>query len=46
VTNNDFQRALSEIKPAFGMDNSSLENKVIGGFINYGKRFTDVHTRC
>jgi hypothetical protein len=32
----DFERALSEIKPSFGMDNSGLENKVIGGFYNYG----------
>ena len=32
----DFDKALDEIKPAFGMDNSGLENKLIGGFYNYG----------
>jgi hypothetical protein len=32
----DFNRALDEIKPAFGMDSSSLENKLVGGFYNYG----------
>jgi hypothetical protein len=36
ISHADFERALSEIKPAFGMDNSGLENKVIGGIFNYG----------
>jgi vesicle-fusing ATPase len=35
----DFEKALEEIKPAFGMDNSGLENKLVGGFIDYGKNF-------
>ena len=39
----DFERALSEIKPSFGMDNSGLENKVIGGFYNYGANFKNLY---
>jgi hypothetical protein len=35
----DFHRALEEVKPAFGMDNSGLESKLKGGFYNYGKSF-------
>ena len=35
----DFMRALDEIKPAFGMDNNALENKIAGGFYNYGPSF-------
>ena len=42
----DFEKALEEIKPAFGMDNSGLENKLVGGFIDYGKSFTDIYGRC
>ena len=36
VHNYDFMRALEENKPAFGMDNSGLENKIIGGIYDYG----------
>lgn len=39
----DFERALSEIKPSFGMDNSGLENKVIGGFYNHGSKFQELY---
>ena len=42
----DFERALTEIKPAFGMDNSGLENKLVGGIYSYGKNFDDVITKC
>jgi len=42
----DFERALSEIKPSFGMDNSGLENKVIGGFYNYGSNFKNLYKIC
>ena len=42
----DFEKALDEIKPAFGMDNSGLENKLVGGFYNYGKSFSDIYGRC
>ena len=42
----DFERALSEIKPLFGMDNSGLENKIIGGFYTYGNRFENCISKC
>ena len=32
----DFRRALDEIKPAFGIDETVLDNKVAGGFYNFG----------
>ena len=35
----DFMRALEENKPAFGIDNTGLENKVLGGIYNYGTNF-------
>ena len=38
----DFQKALSEIKPAFGIDESTLENRVAAGMYNYGETFTRV----
>lgn len=42
----DFEKALSEIKPLFGMDNTGLENKVIGGFHSYGNRFDNCISKC
>jgi hypothetical protein len=42
----DFERALDEIKPAFGMDNSGLENKLVGGIHDYGARFNDLYSKC
>lgn len=42
----DFERALSEIKPLFGMDNTGLENKVMGGFYSYGSRFDNCINKC
>ena len=42
----DFERALDEIKPAFGMDNSGLENKLVGGIYNFGPKFTDLYSKC
>lgn len=42
----DFETALSEIKPAFGMDNSGLENKVVGGIYSYGPAFDDCISKC
>jgi len=35
---NDFMQALNEVKPAFGMDNKSLDNAIRGGFFIYGKQ--------
>jgi len=42
----DFERALDEIKPAFGMDNSGLENRVLGGLFNYGHNFQSLYEKC
>lgn len=42
----DFKRALEEIKPAFGMDNSGLENRVVGGFYNFGASFESLYGKC
>lgn len=42
----DFERALDEIRPAFGMDNSSLENRLLGGFYDYGPKFSELFQRC
>jgi len=42
----DFDRALDEIKPAFGMDDKGLENKLVGGIHNYGARYDDLHMKC
>ena len=46
VHNYDFMRALDENKPAFGMDNSGLENKIIGGIYDYGHNFSTLKSRC
>ena len=42
----DFEMALDEIKPSFGIDNSGLENRIIGGIYNYGDKFTEMKQRC
>ena len=42
----DFERALAEIKPQFGMDNSGLENKIIGGIHSYGHSFDNCMEKC
>lgn len=42
----DFERALAEIKPLFGMDNSGLENKLTGGFYTHGNRFEKCIRKC
>ena len=46
VLNADFDRALDEIRPAFGMDNTGLENKVVGGIYDFGPRYRDLHSKC
>jgi vesicle-fusing ATPase len=38
----DFVLALEEIKPAFGVDDKSLENSFRGGIYNHGKQFDKV----
>lgn len=38
----DFNLALQEVKPAFGVDDKALENSFRGGIYNYGERFTQI----
>ena len=42
----DFLQALQEIPPAFGTDSFAFENKLLGGFYNYGPRFDKLYQRC
>ena len=42
----DFELALNEIKPAFGVDNDELMNSIRGGIIDYGESFQKVHKMC
>ena len=42
----DFMRALEENKPAFGIDNSGLDNRIRGGIYNYGSNFETLKTNC
>lgn len=46
VSMDNFMLALNEIPPAFGTDNFTLENKLLGGFYNYSKTFDTLHGRC
>lgn len=42
----DFEMALVEVKPAFGVDNNELQNSIRGGVINFGERFETVQKAC
>jgi hypothetical protein len=42
----DFDFALKEIKPAFGVDKSDLSNSIRGVNVNNGERFNDVFKNC
>jgi SpoVK/Ycf46/Vps4 family AAA+-type ATPase len=46
VTMADFIKAVSEVKPAFGASSSGLENKLLGGFYNYGITFNSLLEKC
>lgn len=46
VSMKDFVRALSEIKPAFGIDESTLETRVSGGMFNFSKGFESTMHQC
>lgn len=35
---NDFEQALIEVQPAFGMKSNSFARCLLGGFLNYGKK--------
>ena len=43
VAMKDFRMALDEIKPAFGVDEASLENSFRGGMYNHGQSFNKVY---
>lgn len=38
----DFMMALEEIKPAFGVDDTLLENSFRGGIYNHGRNFDKI----
>ena len=42
----DFELALNEIKPAFGVNETDLANSIRGGIIEYGDRFNKVYKNC
>ena len=42
----DFTLSLEEIKPAFGIDDKSLENQLRGGIYNHGLDFQIVYELC
>ena len=42
VTNDDFDRALSEVRPAFGASTDDLDNCVRGGILHYGPALTSL----
>jgi vesicle-fusing ATPase len=42
----NFEAALLEIKPAFGVDNDQLENSIRGGIIDFGPSFSKVLKAC
>ena len=46
VTMQDFRLSLDEIKPAFGVDDKSLENSFRGGIYNHGSEFQHVYELC
>jgi len=46
VTMADFLNALKEVKPAFGVDDKSLESSIRAGMLPYGQRFTKVQEIC
>ena len=46
VTMKDFLLSLEEIKPAFGVDDKSLENSFRGGIYNHGNEFQRIYELC
>ena len=43
VTMADFESALDEMKPAFGVATDEMENCLRNGYISYGPRFDELH---
>jgi len=46
VSMEDFKMSLEEIKPQFGVDQSGFDNRLSGGFIDYGAGFNTLHEDC
>jgi vesicle-fusing ATPase len=46
VTKIDFEQALTEVKPAFGIATNEFESYLAHGLINYGKQFTQLINTC
>ena len=46
VTLEDFKMSLDEIKPQFGVDHSGFDNRLSGGFIEYGSHFKTLFEDC
>ena len=46
VTREDFERALAEIKPAFGAVTEALEEYRLNGIISYGRHFAHLQDTC
>lgn len=42
----DFERALAEVKPAFGVDDKTLDNCIREGWYDFGAEFQKVHGVC
>ena len=45
VSANDFQLAFEEVKPMFGTDNSTLEQSIRFGILDYGDRFREIQNQ-
>jgi len=46
VTMEDFFQALTEIKPAFGIDENEIDTWIRGGIIPYGQNFSNLQAKC
>jgi hypothetical protein len=42
----DFELALQEVKPAFGVDNDNLMNAIRGKLIDYGPNYSTIDNAC
>jgi vesicle-fusing ATPase len=42
----DFEMALNEVKPAFGVDDKTLDNCIREGIYDFGEEFQKVHSTC
>lgn len=42
----DFKQALLEVPPSFGMDSTTLDNKISCGIYDYGPVFSQLYDKC